>query len=544
MFDLLVFSCAIASVSAARNYDVSDTLNIQWEVDNTKDIITFTLQTTVKAEWIGLGIGEPGSGSMPGADIALVYKENGKYVVKDTYCLDYVLPTTDQHQDWTLINAEELTSGGLKAQISRPLQTEDVHYDRSLDKSSALPNTLIFAYGSLAGGNVQYHGGNRWRLNINLFLDINYQKELMQKSDFDTIIVALNKNFSVPSDETTYNEQNLFLDNDEYMMKLGDRTIIGIEPVVSEETESMVHHFLLYGMRDDDEGDLIFGGASHASAVVFPDSAGVNANDFLNIRLQTHYNNPSGITGKVDSSGMKFYVTKAGKSRAERMALLQLGDPSVALGGNELVGVNSRYLFECKSLPANTNVNFFARLGHMHQKGAKFVTKYYRDNKEVRTDQIEFYDFGYQDMTFMNWTAQPGDRITTECYYADGKGVRFGLGSKNEMCIDFIYVYPSDKLDTLFCGYEAGDGILVSKEVVDSITHDFGSGSSPQKPKHKKQDKENNTAKYIIIAIIGAVLVAVLAGAYVTINFLYRRKHTAKFSQLAMEANDDDAYIN
>ena len=115
----------------------------------------------------------------------------------------------------------------------------------------------------------------------------------------------------------------------------------------------------------------------------------------------------------------------------------------------------------------------------MHQSGARMKTVHYRDDKVVGGSEIEHYDFDYQDVTYRNEVAKAGDSFTTTCWYdhtARGdERVRFGLGSADEMCIDFIGYWPRDALSTQdqYCGHMAG-GTFDKGEAVNSLGRTFG----------------------------------------------------------------------
>ena len=51
-------------------------------------------------------------------------------------------------------------------------------------------------------------------------------------------------------------------------------------------------------------------------------------------------------------------------------------------------------------------------------------------------------------------TLLPGDAFRTTCQYkTDNANVTFGLGSEQEMCIDFVTFYPAEPLVSLTRGY-------------------------------------------------------------------------------------------
>ena len=96
--------------------------------------------------------------------------------------------------------------------------------------------------------------------------------------------------------------------------------------------------------------------------------------------------------------------------------------------------------------------------------------------------EIEYYNFDFQDTTYRNEVAKAGDTFTTTCWYDHrGRGsdkIVFGLGSSDEMCIDFIGYWPKSALSVSnqHCGFNDGGGVLIADEtgVVDAIERRFG----------------------------------------------------------------------
>lgn len=104
------------------------------------------------------------------------------------------------------------------------------------------------------------------------------------------------------------------------------------------------------------------GFCDYSSAVVFvwtpgaantelPDDVGFRfgnmSGGFTSVGVQTHYDNPSGTSGVVDSSGVRVYYTE--ELRPIDMGVIQLGDPSVLLSGVPLSEGKSTILFDCPS---------------------------------------------------------------------------------------------------------------------------------------------------------------------------------------------------
>ncbi|CAM9245832.1 unnamed protein product, partial [Hapterophycus canaliculatus] len=202
---------------------------------------------------------------------------------------------------------------------------------------------------------------------------------------------------------------------------------------------------------------------------------------FSSLSLQTHYNNPNGDTGMTDSSGVRVYYTE--ELRPINMGVMQLGDPSVYLNGESLPDGKSGISFGCPSSCTEEHfeeeeVKIFYHFLHMHENGQTMRTRQYRNDSSgnevlVHAAEVEYYSFLQAGVFAVpaneSGTIQRGDRFETDCYYntalssIGSSNVTFGLGSEEEMCIDFLYYYPDQMLpDSGFCGYQACGGEVIA----------------------------------------------------------------------------------
>ena len=100
-------------------------------------------------------------------------------------------------------------------------------------------------------------------------------------------------------------------------------------------------------------------------------------------------------------------------------------------------------------------------------------------NKEVYATlclqaELEFYNFNFQPFTPRNIVAKPGDTLVTDCYYNTDGGVNFGIGTEDEMCIDFITYYPRGNLKA-YCAFKDGNGVnTVTGTIIQELPRKFG----------------------------------------------------------------------
>ena len=69
-------------------------------------------------------------------------------------------------------------------------------------------------------------------------------------------------------------------------------------------------------------------------------------------------------------------------------------------------------------------------------------------------ERVDYYNFDYQTWNEVSHVVTPGDRFNIHCVYDTRSRVnatRFGGGSMDEMCMNFIAYYP--KIDYKLCGY-------------------------------------------------------------------------------------------
>ena len=98
--------------------------------------------------WIGFGVGETTSGSMPGADIMLSYIDDSGLQVGDFFTTDFARPEQDctQPSDWEGVGYERNSTHTTVA-LQRPVGAVGNH-DRDISTRSDGAR-LLFAYGDL-----------------------------------------------------------------------------------------------------------------------------------------------------------------------------------------------------------------------------------------------------------------------------------------------------------------------------------------------------------------------------------------------------------
>jgi Copper type II ascorbate-dependent monooxygenase, N-terminal domain len=222
------------------------------------------VKSTAEPNWIGLGVAEPSSGSMLGADIITVEFAAGqtdKCVVKDRFVPFAAFPLIDSKTQSPAVYPKEDTCQGdgswnlircvrdpktaeMVMEVTRPLDAHDVQ-DRAIGPNQ---QNLIFAYGSSFG----YHGSTRGSKQISLY---DSQGAVVKPTAIAPLPADVTANqsftttqYSVPSDDdTTYVCTSFIAD-------LGAnerRMVVAAESLLQAKSgKNLVHHLVVHACAD------------------------------------------------------------------------------------------------------------------------------------------------------------------------------------------------------------------------------------------------------------------------------------------------------
>eukprot|EP01130_Rhizamoeba_saxonica_P004490 TRINITY_DN1834_c0_g1_i1.p1 TRINITY_DN1834_c0_g1~~TRINITY_DN1834_c0_g1_i1.p1 ORF type:complete len:582 (-),score=121.98 TRINITY_DN1834_c0_g1_i1:24-1577(-) len=404
--------------------------------------------------WVGFGLGEPTSGSMPGGDIVTgEFDENGKGFVTDRFTLDFVKPSVDTCQDWIIVSSEQ-TDGKTIVEAKRKLVTDDTQ-DRPFNGG---PLKVIYAYGT--SNTFDYHKGNRGAQALTFFDPVPQPAT----NDMQTLDILFNHATPDPKRVTSYICQAFELPKVE-------GHIVRFDPVIVDH--ETVHHFQIHHCEPNvtdpswqkfvesprDCGtdrvmemceSVIYAWAVGMGPLVLPEEAGFpigsRRNDMKWIILETHYDNPH-EKHINDTSGITLYYTD--QKRKYDAAVMQFGDPVVSfpdIPPKEIVSFETECPSECTE-KWDHPITVFNSFLHMHSIGYEMWTTHYRDDEFLQVENnIQFYDFNFQQNTKVNHTFMPGDKFYTHCVYNSNTRneiTRFGPASEDEMCIEFLAYYPA-----------------------------------------------------------------------------------------------------
>jgi len=455
---------------------------VYWDHLN-DDVIEIGMEANTTG-WIAIGLSP--NGGMENSDIMIgwVDDDDGSVTLQDRYTGDSMTrPSLDDEDHLTLIEGEQKDGiTRIRFQRTRTLDCDDASgHDMAVTQGTS---RVIYAWNDNDGdednaNSIDYHGANqRGAQSVNLWYGEGDVVELEDDVDFFDLTFT---NWSVSSNETSYIckvfELPSFNDTQHAVM---------VAPIVEAGNEGTVHHILMYScptdsingtiddshQRDCEEWenmpspDCRFAQMTVAWAIgggdlYFPEEAGLplsGDSSFHYAFLEIHYDNPEHRSDIVDSSGFRVWYTQT--LRENDIAVLWLGALTNPLGLFMVPDTVSTYTGFCTSnctaskLPTE-GVTAFASFLHAHKVGYAITLRHVRDGVELEPLEInEHYDFDYQQTTVFDETVTllPGDQFFVECTYDTTdreEMVLAGLGSKQEMCIGFVYVYPAP--DFYYC---------------------------------------------------------------------------------------------
>ncbi|KAJ9462716.1 Tyramine beta-hydroxylase [Diplonema papillatum] len=482
---VLVFVTNVANAavfidtSYSHSFTPMEGYQFHWRFSGAGDArrIEFALVVDTALGWIGFGIGEPTSGSMPGADVMIAtFDDAGQLTIEDRHTVAFRKPILDCDglSDWRA-EGWSRNSTTTVVEASRLLAVADTAYDRPIVDDGIAVARLIFAHGG-DEPSLSYHQANRAKTSIQLFpADPSvpaYTPSLQSLLDGGDVFnfTSLADNYVIPTKRTKY--------QDTTCVKVPGPVdgkypyLVAFEPVIAAGNARYVHHmvgeaFASEDCTDDDESPQVtlYGVAQTHVPFVLPSNVGFYTDTLRSLSVEIHYDNIGPDAGVVDNSGMRVFYTYT--PREHSVGVMQLGDPRVKNRDNPITGTLSSYSYTCPSECTSVwqtdydtpNITVFADLHHMHSHGTMMNTTFYSSSPGDAdiTRKTEYYSFHTQQNTlFEPFVFQAGGSMNTTCSY-DAKGedvVEFGPGSPQEMCIYYMFYYPRVAgLAGSYCGY-------------------------------------------------------------------------------------------
>jgi hypothetical protein len=233
---------------------------------------------------------------------------------------------------------------------------------------------------------------------------------------------------------------------------------IAYAPIIDDAR--VIHHWILYGVNTPVlDGSITTGtlgcaattlGAVHVSgwapggpnSVMDPDVGLVL--DYPSFVLQVHYNNQR-YADAADASGIAYCTTTTPRPNAA--GVVPLGSMAFNIPAN---ANDHAVTSNCTGLEADgkTPITVISTSPHMHLLGTGFRTQHMRGGMnmgDLSNIPLGTWNFDSQlHYPVPRRQVLPGDTLQTTCYYDNPspKAVGFGTKTTDEMCFNFITVFP------------------------------------------------------------------------------------------------------
>ncbi len=505
MLILCLLQAWLVRAELTRQYDrtaaLSKEANLSWSFDREQKTFSFGLHvvtanvSTGDAAWVGIGVGEQSSGSMLGADILTAQFEKdvldnctttNRHVPFTAFPIgegnDNVFPVEDRCQSdrsWKLVSCtRDPNKRSFTLEVVRPMEAT-TDQDRAIG-AGAQP--MMYAYG-VAGG-VAYHHANRATKRV-ILVDNNGSypatNNLVLPDDITKSFTVQAGNYVVPNVSTTYACRT-----QKFNLAAGEKLqMVAVENIIGEKA----HHFIVYGCEDNEFtrsysqmapcndgerrgsfdprakcGSVMHVWAAGRGPFILPENVGFPIDEGSSmIMLEVHYDNPTNEVGVRDDSGVKLHFAT---NRTVEAGTLQLMDGLVTMGG-EKVQNDFNYTSTCPSACTNAwtddKINVFAGFSHMHTTGKYMWTNRYDADRNFLQTLTSVAFFSNDHQAGLDYSppleVRKGDILSTTCNYDTTKrpDTVFGIETKDEMCIDFLWYYPAQRgtqtaSNNFYCG--------------------------------------------------------------------------------------------
>jgi Copper type II ascorbate-dependent monooxygenase, C-terminal domain/Copper type II ascorbate-dependent monooxygenase, N-terminal domain len=237
-------------------------------------------------------------------------------------------------------------------------------------------------------------------------------------------------------------------------------------PIIDDER--VIHHWILYRTQQPQEeggvfpcdlslqvqADFIAGWAPGGENVIMPPGVGLelgSPNDWY--VMQVHYHNEAQYADAADRSGVAFCTPETPEPQTAGVLTLGTTSLNIPAGADDHTEVGN-----CGGLLTLfwPELHILGASPHMHQLGRAMKTELKRAGGVTETVIDKPFNFESQGMYFNDQeiVVHAGETLQTTCTY-DNPGsspVGFGEGTGDEMCFNFVLVYPIDQLANRNCG--------------------------------------------------------------------------------------------
>ena len=237
------------------------------------------------------------------------------------------------------------------------------------------------------------------------------------------------------------------------------RHVVAMAPIT--DNANILHHILLFESPSaytstpqecsyiaNPSWKLVTGWAPGGPPLEFPAEAGwPMEKGTAHYVLQLHYNNGLKLPNQKDSTGYDFCSTD--KLRANDAGILAFGTSDVMSMNFAIPPRRAKYVMECTyTLPSRVNypIQFLAASPHMHKLGRSSSTYVLKGGTGSPQKVVDIENFSFESQTVYptTGTATGGDLFKTRCGWTNPSDttVRWGEGTNDEMCYNFVTYYP------------------------------------------------------------------------------------------------------
>lgn len=228
--------------------------------------------------------------------------------------------------------------------------------------------------------------------------------------------------------------------------------VVGFSPLV--DNKNILHHILVFQAPEAVSSEvapcdpakaatwtLMGGWAPGAKNRYLPPEAGFpEEKGTTHYVIQLHYNNARALTGAKDQSG--YTLCSTDELRPNDASIIAFG--AINLGPKQPIVIPPRkvnHTVTCKYPWMHADVKLFNATPHMHRRGKSLKSE--TTSGRVLADQPRF-DFEAQVGYPVTSEIHRGDVVKTTCVWTnpDDTEVRFGEGTEDEMCFNFVAYYP------------------------------------------------------------------------------------------------------
>jgi hypothetical protein len=184
---------------------------------------------------------------------------------------------------------------------------------------------------------------------------------------------------------------------------------------------------------------FLYGWAPGVGPWQFPTGVGMPLQTGDQLVIQIHYHNFTGEP-QTDSSGLAIWWTT--QQQTYQASVLRLGPTGFVLEPQQ---EDAQVVGQCLMPQTSATLLDFGAAPHEHLFGTEVTTQITSSGTTSTLVTVDPWNFNAQQIYPENQIIHPGDQLVTTCHYntmtAMGP-VPYGETTEDEMCFDFLYVYP------------------------------------------------------------------------------------------------------